>query len=192
MNLRELKKEVQSLPNLQEQLQQFQLSWVKPLRAKNSLVLAHLDKTTQQELRKRLSKTTALFPALREGRLIQEKLSQQARYLVELKLSMMQGNSTRSRQLIQLLLKDSFLNIKQTIVDVQQLEQDVSHLAGDYSLINAFLKEQLPLESALLYADLPHRQHLVQVQRVVQQQKKVIREIGEQFVSLTREKRWHS
>lgn len=186
MDLHSLKNEVQSLPHLQEQLQQLQLSWIKPLRAQTSPLVAHLDKKTQQELRKQLSKTTTIFASLRKGRLLQEKLQQQTRYLVELKLSLLQGNSTHSQQLIQLLLKDSFLNITQTIADVQQLEQQVSQLTQEYSLLNAFLEKQLPLESALLYADLPHRQHLLSLQRAVQQQKKVVRQIGEQFIALTR------
>lgn len=187
MDLRELKKEVQSLPNLQEQLHQFQLSWAKPLRARTSLLRAHLDKTTQQELRKRLSKTTALFPALREGRLIQEKLQQQSRSLVELKLNTIQGNPARCRQLIQLLIKDPFLNLKQTLLEIEQLEHNVSLLMREYSQINTFLEGQLPLEGTLLYADLPHRQHVQNLQLAVQQQKKVSRKIAEQFVVLTRE-----
>lgn len=186
MDLRELKKEVQSLPNLQEQLNQFQLSWVKPLQARTSPLLAHLDSTTQQELRKRMGKTTAFFSTLRESRLIQEKLSQQARYLVELKLSMIQGNSIHRQLLIKLLIKDPFLNLKQTIGEVQRLEQNISQLVHEYSQINTFLEEQLPLEGALLYADLPHRQHLTNLQESAQRHKRIILSIGEQFIALTR------
>ncbi|MEK6951081.1 MAG: hypothetical protein AABX13_05150 [Nanoarchaeota archaeon] len=186
MDLRRLKNEVQSLPNLQEQLRQLQLAWVKPLHAKNSPLLAYLDRERQQELRKQLSRTNGLFASLREGRLIQEKLQQQARYLLELKLSLLQGNATRGQQLIQLLLKDSFLSIKQTIAEVQQLEQNVSLLARDYAQINTFLEERLPLEGTLLYADLPHRQHLLELQRTAERQKSVVREIGKEFIMLTR------
>jgi hypothetical protein len=186
MDLRRLKNEVQSLPNLQEQLRQLQLSWVKPLRAKNSPLWAQLDGETQQELRKQLSRISGLFASLREGRLIREKLQQQARYLVELKLSQLQGNSTRGQQLIQLLVKDSFLSIRQTIAEVQQLEQNVSLLARDYAQFNTFLEERLPLEGTLLYADLPHRQHLLELQRTAARQKRVVWEMGKEFITLTR------
>ncbi len=187
MDLRELKKEAHSLPSIQQQLQEFQLSWVKPLRAKTSLVLAHLDKTAQQELRKRLSRMNPLFRALRESRFLQEKLQQQSRSLVELKLNAMQENSVRCQQLIQLLIKDPVFNIKQTLLEVQQLEHNVSLLMREYSQINTFLENRLPLEGALLYADVPHRLHLHNLQKTGQQQKKVSRKIAEQFVALTRE-----
>ncbi len=187
MDLRELKKEAQSLPSISEQLRKFQLSWVKPLRAKTSLVLAHLDKTTQQELKRKLSGMNPLFSALRGSHFLQEKLQQQSRSLVELKLNALQGNQPRCQQLIQLLIKDPVFNIKQTLLEVQQLERHLSQLAREYSALNASLEEQLSLEGALLYSDLPHQQHLLNLHQTAQQQKNLARKIAEQFVALTRE-----
>lgn len=186
MDLRELKKEAHSLPNLQEQLHQFQLSWVKLLRAKNSPVLAHLDRDSQQRLKKQLSKMNPVFAALRQDSLIQEKLPQQARYLVELKLNKIQGNESRCRQLIQQLLKDPFLSITQSLKEVQLLEKNISQLAQEYASVNVFLEEQLPLEGALLYADGPHQHQLEVMQKSVQRQRNVMHRLAEQFITLTR------
>ncbi len=187
-DLRALKKEVAQLPAIPLTLQNLQLSWVKPLRARTSSVLLHLEPPQQQEVKKRLGKMKDIFSALPQGTVIQEKLQRYAHYLVELKLTQLQGNRSRRQQLITIFLQDNFLNLRQTLQEIQDFENTVKTLIQHYHAINAYLEEHLPLEGTLWYADLPHQHAVQQLQNAVEQHKRLIRQIGDQFVALAREK----
>ena len=49
MDLRELKKETSSLPNLSEQLQKFQQHWIKPIRANTNKNLPFLQDISEKK-----------------------------------------------------------------------------------------------------------------------------------------------
>ncbi len=192
MELRELKKEVHRLPSVDENLRLFRESWIRPLRETSNHhlpFLKELDEETKKELNWRLHTLKSIFNNLQAGQMLNDKLKDHARNLIELKLTTFNGDRRKSEVLTNQFLNDDCLNIKQTIKDVQEFGEDVRELAVQYQEINELLQKKLSLEEVLFYLDLPHKLYLYNLSRTAQKQKTIVQELGRHFVSITREAR---
>ena len=68
--------------------------------------------------------------------MINDKLKTYSRYLIELKLTTFNGDQNKSKVITNSLLNDDFMNLKQTLTDIQQFEKKVANLSGQYHEIN--------------------------------------------------------
>lgn len=189
MDLRALKKEVHSLPNIKQTLNELQNNWLKPIRSNTNSHLPFLNdlsQNTKKELNKKLAQYHESASVVNYGQTIQDKLQHYARYLIELKLTELQGDSSKSRLITNNFLNDDFLNIKQTIIEVKSFEKEVQKLSNHYQEINEMLHKELSLEQTLFLMDLPHKIYLHNLLKAAQQQKKIVRQIGRHFVTLAK------
>jgi len=192
MDLRELKKEVHSLPNLAEHLQKFQQSWLKPIKTNTNKHLPSLQNISQQKKQEINTKLFFMQQKIKEvesAQLMNQKLQQYAHYLVELKLTTLNGNKAKAQYVTDLLLKDQFLNTSYLIQDVKYLEKNVKSLAYKYHHLNEVVQKEVPLEEKVHFLQLPHKEHLQTLITTSKKQKTLLKQLGEQFLSLAKETR---
>ena len=189
MDLRALKKEVQSLPNVEENLKQFQDNWIKPLRTNTNSHLPFLKKL-DPEVRLLLNKKLARFhediTKIKHGQMINEKLNHSARYLIEMRLTELQGNNSKAKMIINRLLNDDFFNLKGTINEIHHFAADIDKLSKQYNEINGLLQKNLSLEDNLFFTELPHKKHLTNLIKISKKQKEIVHTLGKSFISLAR------
>lgn len=192
MELREIKKEVHSLLNIEENFKLFKQHWLKPLKKNSNQhlpFLDNLDQETKKELNQKLHQLKDNLNNIETSQIINDKLRHHARDLIELKLTNFNGDNQKSEVLTNQFLNDDFLNLKQTISQIKNFDEDVSELAEQYHEINELLQQKLSLEEVLFYLDLPHKLYLYNLVKTAHKQKTIVREMGRHFVSITREKR---
>ncbi len=185
MELRELKKEVENLPDVQKNLHHFKASWLDPLRQKSSpLNLKSLHPHRKKELDRRLVQVHKHLQSLEESNIINTKLQQYARYLIELKLTTFNGDTQKSKTLKAMLLHDDFLSLKGTIQQVKDYDQQLTELRQHYKQINVMLQQELSLEETVSFLELPHARYLQNLLLLGEQQKSIIRDLGRHFITL--------
>ncbi|PIZ50792.1 hypothetical protein COY27_05745 [Candidatus Woesearchaeota archaeon CG_4_10_14_0_2_um_filter_33_13] len=190
MDLRELKKEVELLPSVDKHLKGFQDSWIKPIRSNTNQhipFLQDLPQETKQELNRRLQLLSDSFQNVKDSQLINDKLKHYARYLIELKLTTFNGDQSKSKMLSSRMLNDDFLNIKQTITEVQNFESHVKHIEQNYHEVNQLLHKQLSLEEVVFFMELPHLKYLKGLLKLADDHKVITRDIGRHLVVLTKQ-----
>ncbi len=190
MNLREIKKEVNILSSVDGNIQNFQKSWLKPIRSNtNSSLpsLKNLNDKSKKELNNHLSLFNNLLSSVKEGQTINDKLRHYTNYLIELKLNSLRGNHANSQIITNNLLNDDFLNIKQTINEIKLFDVQTRELVENYEKINSLLHRELSLEETLFFMDLPHKKYLHSLLKISQKQKMIVRHIGHNFVPLAKE-----
>ena len=190
MDLRELKKEVHSLPDLSEHLQKFQQNWLKPIKSntnKQLPFLQHLPVQKKQEINTQLFFVQQKIKEIESSRLLSQKLQQYAHYLVELKLTTLNGNQAKAHYITNLLLKDQFLNTSDLIQESRYLEKNVKSLTHKYHHINGLMQKHAPLEEAVQFMHLPHQEHLQALLAVSKKQKVIFKQLGEHFLSLAKQ-----
>ena len=190
MPLREIKKEVHSLQSVKDNLKDFQDNWIKPLRTNTNShlpFLKELDVETRFQLNKKLASFHQDINNVKNGQIINEKLQHFSRYLIEMKLTNLQGDHQKSKAITKRLLNDDFFNLKQTINDVKKFDGHVKKLSDKYNDINELLHKKLSLEETLFFMDLPHKIYLYNLVKTAKKQKKIVRDIGRHFVSLAKE-----
>ena len=185
MDLREVKKEVESLANVEESLERLEECWLKP----SSPFLQNLTEKDKEELNRKLAGLGRSFNGLKEGQRINEKLKHYARYLIELKLTTLNGDKEKSVLITNRLLNDEFLNFQRTIAEINSFKEQVDGLHSSYQQVNEWLQNKLTLEESLEFMDQPHKLHLQAVLKTAEKQKAVIKKLGEQLVELTRQTR---
>lgn len=187
MDLRELKKEVHKLPNVEKALQEFKDSWIKPLRSNSNSHLPFV-KQLSPEARKELNKKLRNLNThdVKEGDIINQKLQHLSRYLIDMKLLTLRGYHTQSATVTSRILNDDFLNLRDTISHVQTFETSVQNLSTTYHEVNELLQKHLSLEEAIFFLDLPHKKYLQNLMKISQKQKTLVRKLGHHFVSLAK------
>src|SRR3989344_9424032 len=143
MDLREVKKEVQNLPNITELVEKFTVHWLKPIRANTNLPFPFLV-TFSSEKKKNFNKKLAILQetlgAIQYGQTIHEKSGLYARFLVELKLAILQGNHSKARTLSRRFLKDDFLNFQNTIKEVKLFKDNIAfyyhHIKNSFNFLS--------------------------------------------------------
>ena len=192
MELRELKKETCTLPNLSEHLQKFQQNWVKPIRTntnKNLPFLQKIPENKKQEINDNLFAFQQKFKEIEQAQVVNQKLQEYARYLIELKLTTLNGNNTKAGYITKLLLQDEFLNTKCLINDIKYLEKNVKSLTYKYQHINDLVQKEAPLEEVVNFMHLPHKKHLQALLSASRKQKTLVKHLGEHFISLAKQTR---
>ena len=190
MELRELKKEVYELADLEKLSKNFQDNWIKPIKSNTNTHLPFLQNLAAEiklELNQRLKHLHENWEYIKSAQVINQKLAHHIRYLIELKLTTFNGDSQKSKLITNSLLNDDFFNLKQTIHQVQELEKHLGEFSQGYQELNEFLHPHLSLEEGIFFSELPHQKHLQKLKDTSQQQKKIIKHLGNHFLHLVKE-----
>ena len=185
MSLREVKKEVECLPNIKHSLEKLEENWLKA----SSPFLQDLDEAEKAELQQKLTSLNKNFEKVKQGQEINEKLRHYAKYLIELKLTTFNGDQSKSVIITDRLLNDDYLNLQQTINDFNQLKSNLNSFSDSYHKINKWLEHRLTLENSLLFNEMEHKLHFQTLMKTLEKQKKIMKNLGSQFVDLTRKTR---
>lgn len=192
MDLRELKKEVSALPNLSEHLQKFQQHWIKPIRANTNKSLPFLQKVSarkKQEINDQLFAFQQKLKEVEHAQIVNQKLQEYARYLIELKLTTLNGNKNKATYIINHLLQDEFMSTKNLLHDIKYLEKNVKSMSYKYHHLNELLQKEAPLEEAVHFLHLPHKEHLQTLLSASRKQKILTKHLGEHFLALAKQSR---
>lgn len=192
MDLRDLKKEVNTLPNLSEHLQKFQQHWIKTIKANTNKHLPYLQKLPEQKKQEINNKLFAVQQKLKElehAQIINHKLQEYARYLIELKLTTLNGNKNKAHYITNLLLQDEFLSTTNLLHDIKYLEKNVKSVAYKYQHLNELIQKEASLEEAVFFMHLPHKEHLQILLATSRKQKALAKYLGEHFVQLAKQTR---
>lgn len=177
------------MSSVDDNLKNFQENWIRPLRSNTNShlpFLKKLDKQTRKELNKKLAAFRDELAAIKKGQSVNDKLNHYARYLIELKLTTINGDYGKSKIITNTMLNDDFLNLKQTIKEVKDFEDSVMKLSDHYEDINMLLQKKLSLEETLFFMDLPHKLYLYNLKKTSKEQKRIVRDLGRHFVSLAK------
>ncbi|MBS3139625.1 hypothetical protein J4479_01335 [Candidatus Woesearchaeota archaeon] len=189
MSLRELKKEIESLPSLGKTVADFKKHWLKPIRANTNQHLPFLQQLTaeqKEQLNTLILKAKGVMGNLEEAQLLQNKLRSYIHYLIELKLTALNNNKSKAQLITNHLLNDEFLNLKNTIADIKSFEENVKTLEAHHHEVTEYLEKQITLEQALIFMELPHWRYLQNLLQVTQDHKRIVRDLGRHFVSLAK------
>ena len=192
MDLRELKKEVQELPNIEQSAKKFKENWLKPYQKETHIpkqfdFLKKLDPLTRADLNKQLVDTHQHLDSIQSSQIINEKLHQLTRQLVELKLTTFNGDKKKGKQIMNRLVNDEVLSIARTVEEINDFEERVAKISDHYQEINTLLDKRLSLEEVLYYMEMPHHRHLQSLQKTAQRHKTIARAIERQFSAITKE-----
>ena len=189
MDLREIRKEVASLPNMAQAIDNFSQNWVRPIRSNtnpNMPFLQNLPADAKRELNGKLLQAQQMVGELRSATQIHDKLHHYSRAMVDLTLSQMREDKTRTKVLTNQMLNDDLFGLPKAIDEVKNFEQNVQVLSDLYHDVNELLHDHLSLEQAVAFMDMPHYRYLQSIQKTAQQQRFLVRDIGHHFVSVTK------
>ncbi len=190
MSLRALKKEVEALPCLAKNTQQFQDAWVKPIRSNtNSHIpfLKNLSEETKKQVNQKLMECHSTMREIKESKHITQKLNSYAHHLINLKLTQIRNDPKMAVHITNTLLNDEALSLTQTISEIKQLEDNIVLLKSHYKKVNMLLQKDLSLDEAVFFMELPHRKFLATLQKTAQQHNRLVRNLGRNFVSLAKQ-----
>lgn len=189
MDLRELKREVQTLPDLSECAETFQTHWIKPLRPntnKNFPFLNQFPTETKSEINAQLLAAQKNLSQIKQYQLINQKLATYSHYLIELKLTTLNGNKTKFKFIAHQLLHDEFLKLQNIIVDIKDFEENALALSKTYQEVNKRLEQNLSLDESISVMDLPHQKYLLSLLDTCKKQKIIVRQMSRHLVSLVK------
>lgn len=190
MELKELKKEIDRLERVDAVLFKFKKSWlkqIKPNTNKQFPFLRRLDSKTKKQLNLKLETHQKVFNQLRYARFTQEKISSLAHYLIELKLASFNGDTKKPQAILNKFINDDFLKLTNVINEADQFEFNLNNLKQIYDESNILVSEQLNLEDSLLFMGAEHQQHLASLFEISHKQKKLLKSLGVEFISLVKE-----
>jgi hypothetical protein len=193
LGLKELKKEIQQLPNLQEVTHNFQSNWILPLRNNNAHLpfLKNLPKEIKAQLNDKLTNLDKSITQLKNGQHIHERFNAHSHDLIELKLTTLNGNKAKQKLLTNKLTNDEFSSIKHTVQHVKQFEQHAQILSEQYEEVNQLLEKQLSLEEMVYYMNLPHRKYLNTLIKTADNHQKIVRDLSRHFATIAEELQAH-
>jgi len=186
MDLRELKKEVDGLQDLRNSLGKLHLEVLKPLSELRLPFLQELHPEKRKTLHQKLYALTQTIAKIKQGQLLHEKLQQQARSLVDLKLASFSKDKNKSKHLIKQMLHDDVFSLQGTMVEIQKMEQNIQLLSQQYDSVSQVLYQGLPLEDMLSADDLLKKSNVRGLQETVQMQKKLAQHLGRHFLQLSK------
>ena len=192
MDLRELKKEVHSLPDLSKHLEKFQQHWIKPIRAntnKNLPFLQNISDKKKQEINNNLFLLQQKVKEVENAQLLTHKLQEYARQLIELKLTTLNGNKAKANYITKLLLQDEFLNTSHLLHDIKYLEKNIRSITYKYHHLNELVQKEASLEESVQFMHLPHKEHLHTLVQTSRKQKVLAKHLGEHFLLLAKQSR---
>jgi hypothetical protein len=190
MDLRQIKKEVEGLPDINATLKQFQNQWIKPIRKNTNQHISFVNQFNhedKQEINNKLLELNESVSQIKNSQVIHDKLKHYARYLIELKLTTFNDNHEKSKVITNRLINDEFLNINGTIREVKSFHNHVNSLHSQYHEVNELLHKKLSLEEAVMFMELPHYRYLKTLLKLADDHKVITRNIGRHLVSLTKQ-----
>jgi len=189
MEIREIKKEVANLANLQEEARNLRKNWLKPVRAntnKHMPFLQKLDSEAKKQLNLKLVAAHQHLVQIERSQIINDKLNNYSQYIVELKLAEFRGKSIRTRTITNKLLHDDFLSMKNTLIEVKAFQDNLIKFSDHYEEINKLLHKELSLDEALFFRELPHLKYLYNLLNTAKDQNNIARDLGRHFISLVK------
>ena len=190
MDLREIKKEAESLHNIEKNLKQFQNNWIKPLKKnsnKHLPFIKDLDENSKKQIHDKISQLKNTFEEIKSCQVINEKLKHYSKYLIEMKLSTFNDNQQKSQVITNQFLNDDFMNLKNTLNQIKAFESNVNHLHQQYHEVNDLLHKRLSLEEAVFFMEIPHLKYLHNLLQVTKDHKTISRHIGKNMIALIKE-----
>ena len=190
MELKEIRKEVDSLHNIEENLKNFQNNWLKPIRKnsnKHLPFIKDLDDNAKAQLQQKLANLNNTIEEIKSSQMINEKLKHYSKYLIEMKLSTFNGNQEKSKVITNQFLNDDFMNLKNTLTQIKAFESNVNYLHQEYHHINELLHKHLTLEEALFFMEMPHLKYLNNLLELAKNHQKISRNIGKNMIALIKE-----
>ncbi len=187
MSLRQLKSEIEALPNFKNNLEQLKKHWLKPIKSNTNQHLPFLQQLTPAQKEKFntvVAKSKQVINNLEDAEFTQNKFKSYIRYLIELKLATLNNNKTKAKFITNYLLQDQFLNLKNTIVDIKSFQTNVKTLEAHHHEIGEYLGKHLNLEQALVMMELPHWRYLVNLLQTAKDHQRIIRDLGRHFLNL--------
>ena len=212
MQLKELKREIEDLPNLDDNLKSFQENWLSPFLTNNGnfnidekgshhKVLKKLSSEEQQELNLKLKTFYKMFDSLKYGQFTNNKMHAIGKALIELKLMSFQAQSyptslqnsshigSKYNYVTSKIISDEFSGIRPVINEIKEFDFNLQRLEEIYQEINQYLYDKLPLEHSILIMDKPHGKHFKGLKDVSNRRKRLIKQLGINFISLQNEMR---
>ncbi len=175
MHLQDLKKEVDSLRNIEEIVD-------------GVSSLFQSVKKTGIKTAPGMKQVQPLLSQLRHAQLINEKLSSLAYYLIQLKVTSITDDKKKNQYLASKFLKDSFLNLHTLIDQIKMFEQDIAMLTQVHiQLLQA--AQNAPLEQSIVLQDPRYKFLINDLTNLNKKQKQYTRVIGKQFVVLARNRK---
>lgn len=190
MELKELKKEINSLTGVDKILSKFKNSWLKQIRPNTNQqfpFLQELDEETKKETNNHLFAYQKIFNQLGYVRFTQEKLSSLVQYLIELKLTTLNKDKNKSKILLNKFINDDFLKLKGLVDEVNQFGFNLKGLKQIYNQVNQMLLQNISLEHSVALMDSPHKNYLSSLFLISKKQKKLLKILGKEFISLAKE-----
>lgn len=195
MDLRSLKKEAHDLLPLSLHQEEFEQHWLQPLQKERHedisayRFLNSLDPQSKEQIQNKLLLCKKLLREISEAEPLNHKIKFYARHLIEMKLTLMNGDARKSAMITNILLNDDFYKLQNSLTDLSDLSAKVDLLANIYNEINVLLDKKLSLEEALFFMELPHYKYIKNLVHIVKKQRILAQEIGQNFVDLARQAR---
>jgi hypothetical protein len=183
MNLKEVKREVDTLEDVSANIKNIQKHFIKPLNLK---FLQSMSFDQRKELKQKIGLLNKDLKDIGIAQSINDRLRLQSRYLVEMKLTEFNGDKSRNKILQKQLLKDDVYNLSSTIVDVKEFGKQTSNIHSQYEQINSLLDKHLSLEDNLEYLELPHKIHFQNLIKTQQKQTKLVHKVGKEFIMMAK------
>jgi len=190
MQLRQLKKEIDGLSHVNKTLIDFKESWIKQIKLNTNQqfpFLQELDEKTKKRINNHLSAYPKLFQELKYAKFTQEKLASLAQYLIELKLTSLNGDIHKPKVLVNKFIHDDYLKLNNLVDEVKQLDFNLNNLKLLYNKVNRLLLRNLPLEHSISLMDAPHKNYLNSLLLISKKKKKLLKNVGQEFISLTKD-----
>ncbi len=193
MGLQSLKQEIRALPSIGSDLQGFKKHWLSPLRkgqkcnkAQQGLHEMHPD--DKSKIHSTLKGFYSQFSELEGHTILPEKLHALSSALVEMKLLSLRGaeNGGKMSFLQGKVLDDPQFSLSNTITEIKSFDEKLSQIETLYHDVNGYLHQTLSLEHSVALLELPHYAYLKNLKETAKHQKRIVKKLGREFVSLQR------
>jgi len=205
MDLRQIKRELEELSNIETDMKSFQQNWLTPFlsNSKKSIqikrnspfeAIKELDKVELEDLNHKILTFYKNFDHLNLGKFTNDKIRVLTRAVIEMKLIDFQVQTRSIREssvlkaklqhLYQKILQDDFNSLSIAISEVKEFEQNLSIIENIYQEINDYVCKKLPLESSVAIMQLPHERYLKSLKATSQKRKELVKELGTHFLNL--------
>ncbi len=190
MDIRQLKEETATLPNIEQLAEEFEQHYFPHITQhinKQHLLLHKLTPKQKKEFDGQLSQLKNFLHQIKYGQIVNEKITSLAHNLVELKIASLTNDHRKAKRLLNTFLRDEQLSIRRLIFEIPYLESQLSLLKQSTASILDQLSNSLPLEQKLKLTEGSHKQTLSNMLKVPKQQKKYLSLIGKNFITLMRD-----
>jgi len=205
MDLREIKRELDDLSNIETDMKSFQDNWVMPFLSNSHKtikikrdspfqILKDLNKTEQEDLNHKIETFYKNFDNLNSGKVTNDKLRVLTRAVIEMKLIDFQVKTINLREssmlqaklqhLYHKILKDDFNSLSIAINEVKEFDHNLHVIESIYQEVNDYLCQKLPLEDSLAIMQLPHQRYLKKLKVTSNKRKELLKQLGTHFLDL--------